>query len=54
MEGVSAILSGQDYLEIRAARRALEESVEEFAARRMDKNVRLALSGKNVDEINLK
>lgn len=42
---------GQDASAIKTAVEALARSTEEFAARRMDRSVRLALSGKKLDEI---
>jgi molecular chaperone HscA len=42
---------GSDHLAIKAAIDALARSTEEFAARRMDRNVRAALTGKKLDEI---
>jgi molecular chaperone HscA len=40
-----------DHLAIKAAVEALAHGTEEFAARRMDRSVRAALSGKKLDEI---
>ena len=42
---------GSDHQTIKAAIDALARSTEEFAARRMDRNVRAALTGKKLDEI---
>jgi len=42
---------GTDHLAIKAAVQALAEGTEEFAARRMDRSVRSALTGKKLDEI---
>jgi molecular chaperone HscA len=42
---------GSDHQAIKAAIDALARSTEEFAARRMDRNVRAALTGKKLDEI---
>lgn len=42
---------GSDHLAIKAAIDVLARSTEEFAARRMDRNVRAALTGKKLDEI---
>ena len=42
---------GSDHLAIKAAVDALARSTEDFAARRMDRNVRAALTGKKLDEI---
>ncbi|MNR92444.1 Chaperone protein HscA [compost metagenome] len=43
--------SGDDHHAIKAAVEALAQGTEEFAARRMDRSVRTALSGKKLDEI---
>ncbi|RQO33452.1 Fe-S protein assembly chaperone HscA [Herminiimonas sp. KBW02] len=43
--------SGSDHHAIKAAVEALAQGTEEFAARRMDRSVRTALSGKKLDEI---
>jgi molecular chaperone HscA len=43
--------SGTDHHAIKAAVEALAQGTEEFAARRMDRSVRTALSGKKLDEI---
>ncbi len=43
--------SGTDHTAIKAAVDALAHGTEEFAARRMDRSVRTALSGKKLDEI---
>jgi molecular chaperone HscA len=45
------IAQGSDHLAIKAAIDVLARSTEEFAARRMDRNVRAALTGKKLDEI---
>ena len=42
---------GSDHLAIKTAIDALASATEEFAARRMDRNVRAALTGKKLDEI---
>ncbi|ABR89750.1 molecular chaperone HscA (Hsc66) [Janthinobacterium sp. Marseille] len=42
---------GDDHHAIKAAVEALAQGTEEFAARRMDRSVRTALSGKKLDEI---
>jgi molecular chaperone HscA len=42
---------GTDHLAIKAAVQALADGTEEFAARRMDRSVRSALTGKKLDEI---
>lgn len=43
--------TGSDHHAIKAAVEALAQGTEEFAARRMDRSVRTALSGKKLDEI---
>lgn len=43
--------TGTDHHAIKAAVEALAQGTEEFAARRMDRSVRTALSGKKLDEI---
>ncbi|TDK68207.1 Fe-S protein assembly chaperone HscA [Sapientia aquatica] len=45
------IAQGDDRQAIEAAIQALSKGTEEFAARRMDKSVRTALTGKNLDQI---
>ena len=42
---------GSDHLAIKASVDALARTTEDFAARRMDRNVRAALTGKKLDEI---
>ncbi len=42
---------GSDHHAIKAAVDALAKTTEDFAARRMDRNVRAALTGKRLDEI---
>jgi molecular chaperone HscA len=42
---------GTDHHAIKAAVDALAKTTEDFAARRMDRNVRAALTGKKLDEI---
>jgi molecular chaperone HscA len=51
LEGVRQAASGADHAAIKAAVDALAQGTEEFAARRMDRSVRTALSGKKLDEI---
>lgn len=46
-----ALTSGEDTDAIDAATKALAEGTDEFAARRMDKNIRRALKGRKLDEI---
>ena len=51
LEGVRKAAGGADHAAIKAAVDALAQGTEEFAARRMDRSVRTALSGKKLDEI---
>ncbi len=51
LEGVRQAAGGADHAAIKAAVDALAQGTEEFAARRMDRSVRTALSGKKLDEI---
>jgi len=51
LENVKHLGSGTDHVAIKAAVDALAHGTEEFAARRMDRSVRIALSGKKLDEI---
>lgn len=44
-------MQGSDHLKIKDAVDALAKGTEDFAARRMDRNVRTALTGKKLDEI---
>jgi molecular chaperone HscA len=44
-------MQGSDHNAIKDAVAALARGTEEFAARRMDRNVRTALTGKKLDEI---
>ncbi|WP_420956515.1 Fe-S protein assembly chaperone HscA [Burkholderia gladioli] len=46
-----ALAGGEDTDAIDAATKALAEGTDEFAARRMDKNIRRALAGRKLDEI---
>ncbi|WP_151445895.1 Fe-S protein assembly chaperone HscA [Lacisediminimonas profundi] len=48
---VRAKVAGDDHLAIKAAVDALAHGTEEFAARRMDRSVRRALTGKKLDEL---
>ncbi|WP_070106880.1 Fe-S protein assembly chaperone HscA [Burkholderia plantarii] len=48
---VRALAGGDDADAIEAATKALAEGTDEFAARRMDKNIRRALAGRKLDEI---
>ncbi|MEX3680866.1 hypothetical protein AB3X89_27160, partial [Paraburkholderia sp. BR14320] len=45
------VASGEDVGAIEAATKALAEGTDEFAARRMNKGIRRALSGRKLDEI---
>ena len=52
--GVQELLTaveGEDLERIEQLQKNLTQATEEFAARRMDKAIAMALSGKNVDEI---
>lgn len=51
IEAVMNCAQGQDRNAIEAAINALSNGTEEFAARRMDKSVRVALTGKKLDQI---
>ncbi|MFC3110420.1 Fe-S protein assembly chaperone HscA [Undibacterium arcticum] len=51
MNDVREQVKGQDHHAIKAAVSALADGTEEFAARRMDRSVRSALSGKRVDQL---
>jgi molecular chaperone HscA len=51
MQVVRDVAQQSDQEAIHAAIHALAEGTEEFAARRMDQSVRLALSGKTLDQI---
>lgn len=44
-------VQGEDHAAIKAAADALAKSTEEFAARRMDRSVRAALTGKKLDQV---
>jgi molecular chaperone HscA len=44
-------MQGSDHLKVKDAVDALAKGTEEFAARRMDRNVRTALTGRKLDEI---
>ncbi len=52
MAGVRAVLGSDNIDVIRDAMAALSKGTEEFAARRMNRSIRNALSGKNVDDVN--
>lgn len=51
LSAVKQKTNDSDHLAIKAAIEALAQGTEEFAARRMDRSVRTALSGKKLDEI---
>ena len=51
MVGLRESAQGTDHQAIKAAVDALAKTTEDFAARRMDRNVRAALTGKKLDEI---
>jgi molecular chaperone HscA len=51
MDEVRVKAQGDDHSAVKAAVEALGNGTEEFAARRMDRSVRTALSGKKLDEI---
>ncbi|HEV2610909.1 MAG TPA: Fe-S protein assembly chaperone HscA [Noviherbaspirillum sp.] len=51
LDAVRSKTQGTDHLAIKAAVEALARGTEEFAARRMDRSVRTALSGKTLDEV---
>ncbi|CAM3440527.1 Fe-S protein assembly chaperone HscA [Bordetella sputigena] len=46
-----AVREGEDLEQVRAAVSALSEATESFAARRMDRSIRKALSGRKLDEL---
>lgn len=48
---VRVTAQGSDHQAIKAAVEGLAKATEEFAARRMDRSVRAALAGRNVDEV---
>ncbi|RZI40980.1 Fe-S protein assembly chaperone HscA [Herbaspirillum sp. HC18] len=51
MDALRQTAQGQDHDAIKAAVAALAQGTEEFAARRMDRSVRAALAGKQIDQI---
>jgi len=51
IENLRRLVQGSDHNAIKAAVQALAAGTEDFAARRMDRSVRQALSGKKLDEI---
>jgi molecular chaperone HscA len=53
MCALRAVMDGSDQLAIKAGTDALNAATQDFAARRMDESVKRALSGRNVDAINV-
>jgi molecular chaperone HscA len=51
MQAVEQLIGGRDTETLHAAVEALSRATDEFAARRMDRSIRAALSGKRVDEL---
>jgi molecular chaperone HscA len=51
LAGAEAARDGEDVEVVRAAVLALSEATDEFAARRMDRSIRAALSGRKLDEL---
>jgi molecular chaperone HscA len=51
MESLRQIARGEDHLAIKEAVAALAKDTEDFAARRMDRSVRAALTGKKLDQL---
>ena len=51
LQDVRRSAGGNDHHAIKAAVEALAHGTEEFAARRMDRSVRMALSGRKLEEI---
>ena len=51
LESLRTISQGSDHQAIKEAVEALARGTEEFAARRMDRSVRSALTGRKLDEI---
>ncbi len=51
MQAVRITVQGSDHDAIKSAVEALAKGTEEFAARRMDRSVRVALKGKKLDEV---
>jgi molecular chaperone HscA len=50
-QSLADVLGGRDADALRATTEALSRGTDEFAARRMDRSIRAALSGKRVDEL---
>jgi molecular chaperone HscA len=53
MAALSAVIGGADHRAIKHASDALNRATEEFAARRMDANVRRALTGRNIANLDV-
>ena len=53
MAALSAVIGGADHRAIKHASDALNRVTEEFAARRMDANVRRALAGRNIANLDV-
>lgn len=51
IDALAAVATGSDIEAIKRSTQALSDGTEEFAARRMNKSIALALSGKKLDEI---
>ncbi len=51
MQSASAALEGVEFETLRSVQRALSTATDAFAARRMDRSIRAALSGRAVDEL---
>jgi len=51
MRALEHLIGGRDAQPLREALEALSRATDEFAARRMDRSIRVALSGKRVDEL---
>ena len=51
IDAVRAISQGDDHVAIKAAVEVLAKGTEDFAAKRMDRSVRVALAGKKLDEV---
>ncbi len=51
IDAVRVISQGDDHVAIKSAVEALAKGTEDFAAKRMDRSVRIALAGKKLDEV---
>ncbi|TMS59571.1 Fe-S protein assembly chaperone HscA [Imbroritus primus] len=51
IDGLRALMQGDDHLAIKAAVDALSRETDAFAARRMDQSIRTALAGKSINEL---